>query len=236
MFVLTRRNLFSFAAGTAASFLFRIPEGAGHAVSEDKFVWTGGIDLREAIHGNNRFWYLAPGKEVPHRIAEHDRIVWKLLRDQGTEPLVSSWPGATIHLEVELELPDLFESGSKVIISPRMRRLCDRYQVKAEYLPVTITDPKGKVAADRYAIMHPLERIDCIDFAASDFDRYGSGDNFIVARFRRLVFLPEKIGGRAVFRPQRYSPIFASNAFRKALLRAGLAVEFYAPEGQGPRV
>jgi hypothetical protein len=119
------------------------------------------------------------------------------------------------------------------LISERLRALCERFEVKAEYLPVSMTHPDGKVLSESYSILHPLEAIDCIDFGASDFDRYGSADNFIVARFRRLVFRPEVVGDRAVFRPQRYSPIFASNEFRETVLAAGLSVSFYPPDGQG---
>jgi len=183
------------------------------------------------------FWYLGSGWEVPHDVADRDRVVWKALKDQRTEPQSAGWRPVTIQLEFELdELPDLFRSGSKYVISPKLRRLCERFHTKSEYLPVKIAQPSGNLWPEQYAVMHPLEVIDCIDFEKSDFDRYGSGDNFIVARFRRLVLRPEKIAGRAVFRPQRYSPIFASEAFRQAVLRARLAVDFYAPEGQEPKV
>ena len=101
---------------------------------------------------------------------------------------------------------------------------------QCEYLPVKISQPNGNLWPEQYVVMHPLERVDCIDFAASDFDRYGNGDNFHVARFRRLVFHPERIGDRAVFRALRYSPIFVSPAFREAVLGAGLTVEFYTLE------
>jgi hypothetical protein len=235
--VLTRRNLLSLAAGTAATFFIRVPEAVGHPVSEDNFVGIGGIDQPGEIRGNYQFWYLGAGGEVPHDVADNDRIQWRALKDQRTEPQSNGWRPVTIELEVELdELPDLFASGSKQIISPRLRELCDQFKVKAEYLPVKIAQPNGNLWPEQYVVMHPLERIDCINFAASDFDRYGDSDNFIVARFRRLVFRPERIGDRAVFRALRYSPIFASNGFRHAVLGAGLVVEFYAPEGQKPIV
>ena len=228
MIVVTRRNLLTLAAGAAATFLIRIPWVAGRSVSHDQKVTIGGRD---------RFWYLDSGAEVPHDVADRDRIVWKALKDQRSEPQAAGWRPVTIQLEFELdELPDLFRSGSKYLISPKLRRLCERFHTKSEYLPVKIAQPSGNLWPEQYAVMHPLEVIDCIDFEKSDFDRYGSGDNFIVARFRRLVLRPEKIAGRAVFRPQRYSPIFASEAFRQAVLRARLAVDFYAPEGQEPKV
>ena len=128
------------------------------------------------------FWYLGSGWEVPHDVADRDRVVWKALKDQRTEPQSDGWRPVTIELEVPLDqLPDLFASGSKRVISPRLRGLCERFQVKCEYLPVKISQPNGNLWPEQYVVMHPLERVDCIDFAASDFDRYGNGDNFHVA-------------------------------------------------------
>ncbi len=177
------------------------------------------------------FWYLAPGIEVPHEITHPgDDFDWRSVNDQGTEALASRWPAVVIRVEVDLELPDLFATGSKRVISPRLRALCDRFRVNAEYLPVKLTKPNGAVLSDSFSVLHPLERIDCIDFAASDFDRYGTAEKFTVARFRRLVFHPEAIGDRAIFRPQRYSAIFASDEFRDAAQREGLVVKFYPPE------
>jgi hypothetical protein len=43
------------------------------------------------------------------------------------------------------------------VISPKLRRLCERFQVKSEYLPVQIAQPNGKLWPEQYAIMHPLE-------------------------------------------------------------------------------
>lgn len=178
------------------------------------------------------FWYLSPGKEVPHDITHPDRAQWKSLDDQGTEPLASRWPVLTIQLQAQLELPDLFATGSKRVISQRLRALIERFHVNAEYLPVKITNSDGSVLSETFSVLHPLERIDCIDFGTSDFDQYGSGANFIVARFRRLVFRPEAIGDRAVFRPQRYSAIFASEEFRETALREALDIKFYPPDGR----
>ena len=128
------------------------------------------------------FWYLGSGSEVPHDVADRDRVVWKALKDQRTEPQSDGWRPVTIELEVALDqLPDLFASGSKRIISPRLRGLCERFQVKCEYLPVKISQPNGNLWPEQYVVMHSLERVACIDFAASDLDRYGNGDNFHVA-------------------------------------------------------
>ena len=91
MLLLTRRNILTFAAGAAANFLIRIPWVAGQAVSDDNFARVAGIDQRVADPGLDQFWYLGSGWEVPHDVVDRDRIVWKALKDQRTEPQSAGW-------------------------------------------------------------------------------------------------------------------------------------------------
>jgi hypothetical protein len=148
----------------------------------------------------------------------------------GTAPLAGWWPLLTVSCVPPLG--DLFEFTSMKAVSERFRRLCDGFQVNAEFLPVNVERRNGAPASNLpYWILHPLERIDCIDYAASDYDIYGTKDNFSVARFRRLVMRPEVIGDRDLFRPDRYTALYVSQKLRDAILGARLTVGFRQLEG-----
>jgi hypothetical protein len=180
------------------------------------------------------FWRLSSGKQVAHRITQPapDSFDWKSLDDLRTEPLAARWPQLTIQLREEFELPDYFASGTKPILSKRLRALCEeQFRVNAEFLPLKIVGSDGKMKSESFSVLHPLERIDCIDYEASQFDRYGDDEDFTIARFRSLVFRPQVIGDRALFRPQRYPAMYVSNEFREAVLAGHLVVKFYPLEG-----
>jgi len=138
------------------------------------------------------FYRLGSGGEVDLNVLRPgdgtDWDWWKLDRGMfDTAPLAGGWPMMTLQCEcAEQRLPDLFRLGSKTVVSDRFRGLCDGFQVNAEFLPVNVVRPNGAPASDLpYWFLHVLERIDCIDYAASDYDIRGDKDNFGVARFRR---------------------------------------------------
>src|SRR5262245_24836536 len=183
---------------------------------------------------NQAFYRLALGDEVPTEILPGDRIdLSKLNKDVfGAAPLSGRWRVLTIRCLWEQPLPDLFEFSSRAIVSERFRRLCDGFRVNAEFLPMNVLRPDGAPASDQpYWFLHPLERIDCIDYGESVYEIYGTKDDFTVRRFSRLVMRPEAIGERDLFRPDRYSALYVSQKLRDAILEARLVVGLYQLEG-----
>src|SRR5262245_5917469 len=184
---------------------------------------------------NQPFYGLALGDEVPTEFLPGDGIDLSKLNKEvfGTAPLSGRWRVLTIRCLEEQPLPDLFEWSSRSIVSERFRRLCDGFRVNAEFLPMNVLRPDGKPASDQPCwFLHPLERIDCIDYDASVYEIYGTKDDFTVRRFSRLVMRPEAIGDRDLFRPDRYPALYVSEKLRDAILRAKLSVGFRELEGQ----
>src|SRR5262245_11368243 len=179
------------------------------------------------------FYKLALGDDVPSLPGDGIDL-WELDKDTfGAAPLAGRWRVLTIKCLEMQPLPDLFKAGSKTIVSERFRRRCGGFRVNAEFLPVNALRPDGDPASDQpYWCLHPLERIDCIDYNASIYDIYGSKEDFVVARFSRLVMRPEVIGLRDLFRPDRHSALYVSRRLRDAILEAGLSVGFRELEGQ----
>lgn len=145
-----------------------------------------------------------------------------------TAPLAGWWPGLTF--QCERRPSDLFAFGPRWFVSDRFRRLCDGFQVNAEFLPVDIVRPNGAPASDvPYWYLHVLDRIDCVDYAASDYDNiYGDKHDFHIRTrgLRRLVMRPEAIGNRDLFKADRLSGLYVSQKLRDASLGAGLKVPF----------
>src|SRR5215510_6106510 len=186
------------------------------------------------------FYRLAPGDQVDHEIRPGPGagidLINKLGNDQyGTDALAGRFPVLTIQCLEKQSLPDLFDSGSKTVVSDRFRSLCDGFRVNSEFLPVNIVRPDGAPASEiPYWFLHPLERIDCIDYDASIYDTYGDkkGDRWVIGRIKRLVMRPEVIGDRDLFRPKRNPSLYVSQKLRDAIERAGLVVGFAQLEGQ----
>ncbi len=146
------------------------------------------------------------------------------------KPLLDAWEPLVLTYSSIRRLPDLFEMGGRRIVSPRLRAILVLFRANAEFLPVTVQNNAG-VTARSFSILHPLELIDCIDYVNSEFDRYGTGSNFTVARYKRLVFDNDVVAGRHFFKPQRDASSYVSTELRSSVELAGLQVRFEPLEG-----
>ena len=168
-------------------------------------------------------------EEVPHRIyhrAEGDRD-WEAFDIDGPHPLAAVFPLLTIECHRKQQMADLFKSGSKAIVSERFRRACEPFRVTAEFLPIKVIVPSGEPAnGGPYWFVHLLERIDCIDYNASVFEAWSERADSELRRISKLVFREDAIGERALFKPKRYSQLFASQQLHDSLLKAGCLVSF----------
>jgi hypothetical protein len=154
------------------------------------------------------------------------------LDDLGVEPIASIWPVLNISVQDRKDIPDYFASGGKPIVSDHFRALCERFVISAEFLPIRIHRPAGTPPVQQaFWVLHPLERIDCINVEESIFEMYGKPPNFIVKRYHKLVFRPDVIGRRAVFRPLHDPALYVSAAFRQAAEELKLWVRFSALPG-----
>ena len=69
----------------------------------------------------------------------------------------------------DLLLSDNFKVAAQVLVSEalQLRLVSALPEHRLEFLPVSIINHKGRVASDRYFILHPLDVVDCIDIKKS---------------------------------------------------------------------
>jgi hypothetical protein len=173
------------------------------------------------------FYRVDMGAEVRHELYRDypGDEYWTGYNDLDTMPLLKAWKQLTIVTEQSEALPDWFDSGGKPIISASLRAACEEMNIVAEYLPVVIIH-RGSIVKPNYWILHPLERIPCIDIANSDFEMYGKPPNFTVKRYKKLTFIDRVVSERHLFRPQHDPAIYASSAFRRLCESRHLTVLF----------
>src|SRR5262245_17033272 len=94
------------------------------------------------------FYKFGLAEDVPHWIyhrTKGDRE-WQGLDVDGPQPLAGVLPLLTLECDRKQRMPDLFESGSKAIVSDRFRQICDPFGVAAEFLPINVILPDGEPA------------------------------------------------------------------------------------------
>jgi hypothetical protein len=136
------------------------------------------------------------------------------------------FPILTVECENAKPMPDFFRSGPNAVVSERFREVCSEFQVPAEFLPIQINQRGERAPGSPFWIVHLLERLDCIDGERSDFEAWSVRPESEFRRLKRLEFREAAIGDRDLFRPKRFSQLFASHRLRHALLRADCLVRF----------
>lgn len=88
-------------------------------------------------------------------------------------------------------VPDLVgNTGGMLLLSWRLAEQVNRVQrAPTQYLPLTILDHQGRVAADRHFIVHPVGVHDALDLEASDI-KWFKGQ---VVKIRRYVIAPSRL-------------------------------------------
>jgi hypothetical protein len=91
------------------------------------------------------------------------------------EPIASGISGSGLSSAMNPESPDdlmlldnVHNTDGILVASPRLRAfLGERNLADVEYLPISILDHKGRVAAPDYFVIHPVAPVDAIDADAS---------------------------------------------------------------------
>lgn len=126
-------------------------------------------------------------------------------------------------------LPDYFEIGPLPIVSSRLRDKLLTFDVKAEFFPVAIKQPRRKTAhpPQGYYFMHPLEEVDCVDKRLSEYTE----DDGYYDRFTKLVLSPEKAFGKQLFRlAMSYDPLLCVGARLADALKGWAGVHLITPQ------
>lgn len=130
----------------------------------------------------------------------------------------------------DTQLSDNFDV-SPIVISAKLKRYLQK-QLKnehIEYLPVSILDHAGKLAAEDYFILHPTDVVDCIDLEASKvswFDK--KHKNLGIQLCKGLVLKPEVAPSLRVFRPAHWAHyIMVDEALARAILKKGFTGLFF---------
>lgn len=124
----------------------------------------------------------------------------------------------------DIALSDSLAGAGVLIVSPRVRAVVEPFSgAGVEWLPVTIVNHKGRVAASDYAVLNPLVIRDCIDL-----DRSGVKWNTIspddIYGCASLVLKPAAIEeSLMVLRPKHWEDlVLVRRQVAAALVSAGL--------------
>jgi hypothetical protein len=88
-------------------------------------------------------------------------------------PRAGGWPGAARcamdpRTPRDIRLADGLYGDRRIVVSPKVQALVRaESRDRIELLPIGIVDHKGRFAAKDYAIVNPLDVVDCIDQASS---------------------------------------------------------------------
>lgn len=121
----------------------------------------------------------------------------------------------------DIEPPDSLFGAGLVVVSPRVRALLDAAgPAQLELLPVGIADHKGRVVADDYAIVNPLQVVDAIDIGASEVAWNKIKPDLIASCARLVVDAARVPETAAVFRLKHLEHLVVVRADLAAVLDA----------------
>ena len=126
-------------------------------------------------------------------------------------------------------LTDSLKNIERLIVASR--RLAEFFQARplnhVEYLPVSILDHRGRVAAPDYFVIHPVEPVECLDAVKSNAD-WSSLNEGTIDSVERLVIDSSKVdASRELFRMRFF--------FDLIIVRRGLAESINAMNFTGVR-
>lgn len=99
-----------------------------------------------------------------------------------------------------LAIPDLVNNTLGLcVVSSRLKDLLEREsRAQIEFLPISIMNHKGRIAASDYFLANVLDHHDCIDLSRSDVDQNNPKPGML-SGLHRLFVLEEKIPVEARF-------------------------------------
>jgi hypothetical protein len=131
----------------------------------------------------------------------------------------------------EIRLSDNLYGASVPIVSRRTREILESaVSNRVEFLPIAVTNHKGRVEPEEYFVLHPLDITDCIDTEASgvEWNRIAPDQ---ISRCKSLVLKNEAIPATyKIFRPKGWGDnILVSKDIVEALQQAGLTGLYFRP-------
>jgi hypothetical protein len=107
-----------------------------------------------------------------------------------------------------LFVDNLYNLHRAIVASERLAAfLQERPMPHVEFLPVGIIDHRGRVARQRYLIVHPIDPVDCLDLAASMPD-WSEIDRSAIRKVDRLVLDHSRVDpSRTLFRIRGYDKV-----------------------------
>lgn len=102
----------------------------------------------------------------------------------------------------------LYNRDMLIVGSERLRSVIEAEAgPDMEYLPVAVYNHQKRQIPEAYAIIHPLNPVDCLDIDACQV-RWGRIDKNDIARLKQLVIDESRIDeSRVLFRPKHYKSI-----------------------------
>ncbi|MCP3168887.1 imm11 family protein [Myxococcus qinghaiensis] len=152
---------------------------------------------------DSKVWRIAAGLPMEHRYPNH--VV--LPMDKGHKGLV---------------VPDLVSNTERIaIVSTRLKTLLEQHSgARIEFLPVSIANHKGRIAAKDYFIANVLDHVDCIDKERSEVQELDPDPARLSGLFR-LQVLEDRIPAEAnLFRLKPLPPAILIRETLRARLSA----------------
>ncbi|MFL5349316.1 MAG: imm11 family protein [Hyalangium sp.] len=124
-------------------------------------------------------WRISEGRPMEHRYPPD--VVLKM--DRAHKGLV---------------VPDLVANTERIaIVSTRLKGLLEQHSgARIEFLPVSIANHKGRIAAKDYCIANVLDHVDCIDKERSEVEELNPDPTLLSGLFR-LQVLQDRIPSEA---------------------------------------
>ncbi|NOJ52700.1 hypothetical protein HK404_08785 [Myxococcus xanthus] len=122
-----------------------------------------------------------------------------------------------------MQIPDLVNNTERIsIVSEKLKALLEQQAgARIEFLPVTIANHKGRVAAKDYFIANLLDHVDCVDKERSEVEELNPDPTLLSGLFRLQVF-PERIPSNAkLFRLKTMPPAIIVREDLRAAIDAG---------------
>jgi hypothetical protein len=157
------------------------------------------------MNANYVLWGL---QEVPHGCVLKELVgVEKLYELKNGVPRAADFPDKASY-RMHPDFPhhtiltdNLLNTDRLIVGSARLREFLEARSVqKVEYLPVLLRNPKGKVVSKTYAIINPIDPVDCLDVAKSGVTMSKIVKNKIQA-VKKIVLDPSRVDAkRELFR------------------------------------
>ncbi|NTX07400.1 hypothetical protein HUA75_37195 [Myxococcus sp. CA040A] len=119
-------------------------------------------------------------------------------------------------------VPDLVSNTERIaIVSTRLKTLLEQYSgARIEFLPVSISNHKGRIAAKDYFIANVLEHVDCIDKERSEVEELDPDPARLSGLFRLRVLDDRIPAEAALFRLKPMPPAILIREDLRARLSA----------------